>query len=124
MQKILILLIILMLCGCEQNTNESANKIDEKIISDLKNDAISIILDTEAQYIFNDTMHCYSIKGLNPNNYFNDNAGNYVGSVYIQDIGDKNNKIWLSDGEYMVRGTKDNLEVFRSTLEANNNCNK
>lgn len=91
----------------------------------IKLDANSIIYNVKSQYrldkLNNEEANCYYIHGLNPEDYKYYNAGNYIGSVYIDE--DKI-EIWLSDGNYILEGTEDNLEIYKSSLSATQNCNQ
>lgn len=112
---IAFVLVILYLVIATLNNNK-LNK------NDMLNDAKLMITLAKAQNLLdetegkgNDCLYIYGYDGAYSN------SGNYIGSI---DLTLENPYIWLSDGNYFVRGTTDDLTIMKSNLAATTNCNK
>lgn len=94
--------------------------MEKQKIKDIEYDAKELIRIAESQYIKGSMVRCFNINGINPNNFQHENSGNYIGSIYIDD--NYNGIIQMSDGNYMIKGNYEDIEIFKSNLSATIDC--
>lgn len=116
-----LILIIAMIGGFIFSIYYENNKKINNNKNDMLYDAKQYINYAILQHSIDNGTNCFYIYGSDDSIY--ENAGNYVGSVLVNEDDDKT-EIWLSDGKYMINGNKTNLKIYNSKLTATKNCNK
>lgn len=108
-------ILFLSIIGSIINAKQKANKMGiENDKDNMLYDAETMLLSSVLQKDGETTcLYIYGYDGLYKN------SGNYRGSI---DISEDEEYIWLSDGNYLVKGTYDNLTIIESNLEATTNC--
>ena len=108
-------ILIMSTVGSVIEAKQKANKMSvENGKNAMLNDAEAMLLSAVLQK--DGKTKCLYIYGYE-SSY--ENSGNYRGSI---DISGDEDYIWLSDGNYLVKGTYDNLTIIESNLEATTNC--
>lgn len=107
----LFISIIGSIMGAKQKANEMSVENDKNaMLNDAETMLLSAVLQKDGK------TKCLYIYGYDSSYK---NSGNYRGSI---DISGEEEYIWLSDGNYLVKGTYDNLTIIESNLEATTNC--